>query len=236
MKYSEAVIQNIKQELDDTYIFQCVLNQQQIPSFLPGQYCYLANPTYKNPLEFHPFSIASSPLEKNYLEFCIKVYGSWTQTFCKKKQGDTFFLSENTGTFTWNKEIDRAVFLLGGIGISPIMSMLRFIAANKDKPSSLVMLYGNRTPETIAYEKELIQLQKIIPSFAVINIFSELSSPPSAKSYSGFITKEIIEKEVDQIHKQTFFIIGPPPFLQSMDNVLKDLSIDKKKIKTESIT
>jgi|SRR5579885_1811742 len=234
MTFFTATIQEKKQEVEDTYIFQLVPNETY-PTFLPGQYCYLKNPEYKNPDEVHPFSIASSPLEKRYLEFCIKAYGQWTQTFAKKQIGEIIKISQPEGKFTWNNNVNHAVFLLGGIGISPIMSMLRSLVKNNHKPDSLTMLYGNRTPQTIAYNDELQQLQKDLPNFKIIHIFSHVPKEHPWKGYRGFITKDIIEREVHVDMKPIFFIVGPPIFLQKMEQTLALLNVEKNDIRKESL-
>jgi len=236
MKYYPSVILSKKYEVEGTFIFRCALKRDNNAlSYLPGQYVYLANPTYKNPWEAHPFSIASSPTQKKYLEFCIKVYGPWTQELSKKKIGDSLYISQNTGNFIWNSDISHAAFLLGGIGISPIMSMLRFIAESNKQPSSITMLYGNRTPDTIAYKRELELLQDIIQNFNILHIFSDLSGNHSGQGYHGFITEDIIKKEINLRKKPTFFMVGPPIFLQKMKSILQDLTIRKDKIKSESL-
>src|SRR5579871_3747366 len=115
--YKTHIIEK-KKILDDTYIFR--LHPKPF-NFLPGQYVFLQNTLFK-PDDPHPFSIASSPFQKNCLEFCIKKYGQWTQTFSQKEKGEIVYISEPQGNFLWDQSIEHAVVLLGGIGISPIMS------------------------------------------------------------------------------------------------------------------
>lgn len=201
--------------------------------FLPGQYVFIKNPKYK-PEEEHPFSIASSPTKIKYLEFCIKNYGDWTEEFAKLEQGDEVRISDPQGSFVWDPTVNYAVFLLGGIGISPIMSMLRYLNdSNKKVP--ITLLYGNRTLATISYKQDLEEMLKFNPPLSIIHILSHLTDDDPWTGYRGFITKEIIEKEVDFNQHPTFFIIGPPVFTDLMNNILADFDLQPDQSKFEQL-
>lgn len=199
-------------------------------TFIPGQYCYLQIPGSDLA---KPFSIASAP-EEQFLEFCIKTYGSFSLALSKTKPGDRILVSEPTGSFVWEKSIKNATFLIGGIGISPIISMLSHIEKTNQRPT-LTLFYGNRTPETKAYAKELIALQKTIP-LRVIDMYSHLDAVHPWPGYRGFLTKEILQKEIVSTPHALFFLVGPPIFLEKMIVALEELDILPANIKTEVIS
>ncbi len=233
MKFYKYKLLKKWQEVETTYIYQFLPeNEAQIDSFKPGQYIFMKQSNFREN-ENHPFSIASSPNE-TILEFCIKIYGNWTKKLSEINKGQSVWISEPQGDFIWDTSIKNAVFLLGGIGISPIMSILRFIKNKKLQTNSLQILYGNRTPQTVAYRKDLDLLQQNLP-LKVVNIYSDLPKNDFQGGYRGFITREIVEKEVDLSLKPTFFIIGPPIFIEKMDLILADLNIDEENIKKEKI-
>ena len=68
-----------------------------------------------------------------------------------------------------------------------------------------------------------------------MHIFSDLKPDDPWKGYPGFITNEVLENEVNFKNKSTFFIIGPPVFIEKMTNLLKEFSIDEKQVKKELI-
>jgi ferredoxin-NADP reductase len=235
--FNDYIITNKYQEVEDTFIFNVKPKDGEIFDFSPGQYTFIKNPLYEKPDEEHPFSIASSPRNKEYLEFCIKVYGNWTKALSTLQSGDTLQIAEPRGNFIWENTIQHPVFLLGGIGISPIMSMLRTLAPDaRDSLQNVTMLYGNRTPETIAYKKELTELQSILPNFKIVDIFSHLPENHSWNGYRGFITQEIIKNEVDFNTKPIFFIIGPPVFIEKMIKLLKVFGVPEGQVKTEDVS
>lgn len=231
MTFKTYHVTHIFEEVPNTYILRLQPAEGRIFPFLPGQFVYIKNPFFL-PEESHPFSIASSPNEKTYLEFCIKVYGDWTKKITEIKKGSIFEISEPRGSFIWNKSIRHAVFLLGGIGISPIMSILRFLAENKQLVESITMLYGNRTPETIAYKDELVMLSTLLP-LKIIHIFSHVIPSDSVQGHRGFITEEILKKEVNLECNPTFFVVGPPIFVEKMKGLLSDFTTPYTRIKEE---
>lgn len=232
MKYYKYIIEEKTFETEGTHIYTLRPENESI-QFKAGQYVFLKDPNFSNPEEEHPFSITSTP-DRTNLEFCIKQYGDWTESFAKRVKGSIVFVSEPQGEFVWDKDITYAVFLLGGIGISPIMSILRTLQ-KKGNESEIVMIYGNRTPKTIAYEKELHQLENTLSNFKVIHVFSDIPYTHSWSGYRGFITKDIIEKEVNVKKNPTVFFIGPPIFIEKMNRILHSIGINQSQMKKENL-
>lgn len=232
MKYYKYIIENKQFETEGTYIYTLRPENETI-QFTPGQYVFLKDPKFAEPEEEHPFSIAS-PSEDTQLEFCIKQYGDWTESFAQRDTGDSVYVSDPQGNFVWNKDYSYVVFLLGGIGISPIMSMLRTLQ-QEGNTSEIVMIYGNRTPNTIAYKKELNHLVNVLPDFKLVDVFSDIPEDHPWTGYRGFITEDIIQKEIHLEKKPTFFFIGPPIFLEKMNSMLNRLEVNRENMKTESL-
>lgn len=233
MEFKEYTITSKKSAPDATFILQVKPKKNHsIFPFLPGQYCLLQNP-FVDAEDPRPFSIASAPETKEYLEFCIKIYGHWTQSFSRITPGNTLSLAGPFGEFTWDDHIHNAVFLAGGLGISPLLSMLRHLTYSKQNPH-ITLLYGNRTPDTVVYKDELEHIFQQ-RSGKLIHIFSHLPQEHSWQGYRGFITKAILEKEVDFPTKPVFFIVGPSVFIQKMKDLLAVFSIDEHHIRAENL-
>lgn len=203
-------------------------------SFKPGQYTNLYNPNYL-PEEAHPFAIASSPDNEEYLEFLIRAYGDWTQTLQKAHVGDPIKVDQPIGDFFWDKNDMNSVFLVGGVAISGFMSMMRYMRDENLEPK-ITLLYGNRTEDTIMHRKEV---EGLISEFAegskVVHILSHIKPEDTWEGYRGFMTKEIIEKEISLDSKSTFYIVGPPIFIELMEKILFELQVDKTKIKVQKL-
>ena len=200
-------------------------------SFFPGQFCQIKNPTYLKPEEARCFSIASAPHE-SHLEFAFKVYGSWTKQLGRARIGDSLHISGPFGKFTWSQDLPNAVFLAGGIGITPFISMLRSIQRSPRK-STITLLYGNRTEADIAYRSEIQAMVDTLPQSKVIHILSNTTSGDSWTGYRGFFSKEILLKEIAFDKSPSFFVCGPPPFVTLSEKLLDECNVDRTKVKRE---
>lgn len=235
MVFEEYIIDEVKSENDEVFILKVKpKNSTSILSFLPGQFAQIKNPLYQKPDETHLFSIASSPNNKEYLELCVKVYGFWTQALVKLKTDDSLFIRAPFGKFVWDSSLRNVVFLIGGVGIVPIISMLRFIKEKAQTPT-LTLIYRNRIEASIAYKEELDDLKRQLPTFKIVHV---LSNPLPSDSYNKqihqhLITPALIKKEVDLSLKPSFFLCGPPDFVKKMKQALKNLSIDQSYIHQE---
>lgn len=190
----------------------------------------MKNPTYTNPSESHAFSIASTP-KKQYFEFCIRSYGDWTRALHGKKEGEMLQIAGPFGNFIWKEQMNPVVFMAGGVGISPFYSILTSIMENNLSPS-VTLLYGSRTPDTILYRKELETLERKLPHLTLVHVLSDVPSTDMWKEYRGFVTEEIIKKELptQDVASLHFFISGPPIFIEKMRALLKNLGVPLEKI------
>jgi len=234
MKYYDSVVQSIQAESEGIFRLRVKPIRSETFTFFPGQYVFMKNPRF-HPQEGHAFSIASSPLTKGCLEFCIKEYGNWTQKIANVQTGDSLKISKPTGTFIWNDSFKHAVFLIGGLGISPVMSILRTIHIQKADPY-ITLLYGSRSPSQVVFKKELENLACTLSHFKIIHIFSHLHNNHTWQGYSGFITEEIVKKEIDRTKNPHYFIVGPPIFLEKMIHILEKLSVSSDRIHRENVS
>lgn len=235
MGFEEYIIDDIKSQNGGIYIFRVKPKTgASVFSFLPGQFTQIKNPLYQKPEDAHLFSIASSPNTKDHLEFCIKVYGFWTQALSKLRIGDSLFIRGPYGKFIWNSSLKNVVFLIAGVGIVPIISMLRFIQEEKQTPS-LTLIYRNSTQDSITYKEELDNLCKELKTFKIVDVLSNtIPSSLNAKHlHLDIITLDFIKKEVNLSLQPTFFLCGPPMFVEKMKQTLKNLSIDQSLIHQE---
>lgn len=93
---------------------------------------------------FRFFSISSSPTETGYIEFTTRISGSdYKNALDKMKAGDIIHINGPSGRFTYKPEYKKIAFLSGGIGITPIMSILRYVS-DKKIDADIVLLYGNK--------------------------------------------------------------------------------------------
>ena len=147
--------------------------------------------------------------------------------------GDWAHIKAPNGEFTFKGEYPKVVMIAGGIGITPFRSMIRY-CADKAIGSEIVMLYGNRREETIAFREELDILAKQNLKLKVVYTLSEPSD--DWKGRRGYVTPQMIKEEISDYMERVFYMCGPPAMVTSMIDVLKTLQIAAGKIRTENFS
>lgn len=230
MGFTKYRIIHVEKATHDTSVLRLVPAGGPLFSFRAGQYCHLKNPTFR-PDEIHSFSIASGEYTKDYVEFCIKEYGQWTKTTSALKVGDLLHIEGPFGDVFLDTSLSYVVFLVGGVGIAPVMSMIRTIG-ELDQPVVPVLLYGARTPGDLVYKNEIEQILAK-KNGKVSYIFSHLPPDFLWNGHRGFITPEIITSEVDLTKQPAFYMFGPPIFVDTMATELTGLGVPNTSIHKE---
>lgn len=220
MELKAHTIKNISFITHDTFLLQIDISAKDF-RYKSGDYCYIQNRTSTLPNEQRPFSIASSPTETSFIEFCIKIYGDWTRQLSTLQPGQTLYLSDPQDDSHLVDE-DYLVFLVGGVGIAPVMSMIRCLV-DTHSTKEILLIYGNKTERDIIYRKELHQITSRHPDLKVVHVLSEEPADSAWKGERGFFTKELLEKEVDLSKHPYFYTYGNPMFLQIARKLVSQL-------------
>jgi ferredoxin-NADP reductase len=180
------------------------------------------------------FSIASSPFE-SHLMFATRMRDTAFKRSLKKVPMHTEIkIDIPTGSFTLHKNPAKAaVFLAGGIGITPFLSIVR--QANHDQLShKLFLFYSNRRPEDAPFLETLQELQKTNPNFQFIGTMTEMSrSNRKWEGEAGFINKQMLSKYLSKLQGPIYYIAGPPAMVAAMREMLVVSGIDEDDIRTE---
>ena len=193
-------------------------------NFQPGQFAWLT--AWKTPFSDteHPFSIASSAERPDLLEFTIKELGKFTASIKQLKPGQKVYVDGAYGSFSCDRypQARALVLLAGGIGITPIMSMLRSLADRGDN-RPLGLFYANRDRESITFYDEFDNLEKRLN----LKVVQVLEKPPQEwNGEIGFITTEILQRHLDQsllALQPQFFICGPKPMMNAVEGHLAEI-------------
>ncbi len=123
--------------------------------------------------------------------------------------------------------------LSGGIGITPLISMIKY-ATDLKIQKNIILIYGNNTAQDIAFKDELENLQKQNQNLKTIHVINQ--PPPRWKGYTGFINASIIKKEIADYQNRIFYTCGPPGMINSMKKILQELKVPENQIKVENFT
>jgi ferredoxin-NADP reductase len=136
-----------------------------------------------------------------------------------------FVLDDNPGS--------SAVFLAGGIGITPFVSILRHEATTK-RERKLRLFYSNRRPEDAAFLAELQRHHHQNPNFRFVGTMTDMGH--SRRPWSGelgFINKEMLARHIDDLLVPTYYIAGPPAMVEAMGNILAGAGVNAAQVRTD---
>jgi ferredoxin-NADP reductase len=180
------------------------------------------------------FSIASSPFE-NELVFTTRMRDTAFKRSLKKVPLSTEVkIGSAAGSFTLHKDRAKpAVFLAGGIGITPFLSILR--QAHHDRlPHKLYLFYSNRRPEDTAFLDTLQNLEMTNPNLRLICTMTEMSK--SEKEWKGetvVIDQEMLSRHLATLQGPIYYSAGPPAMVAGMRAMLVSAGVDEDDIRTE---
>lgn len=205
--------------------------------FRPGQYVTLGLPDCANASESgdtRTLSITSAPQE-HFLMLATRL----RNTKFKQRLSRIALSSEVTidgpgGGFAMDVDaVQTAVFIAGGIGITPVRSILVSAARNK-LPRRTFLFYSNRRPEDAAFLDELTELQNANPHFHLIATMTRMQeSNQEWTGSTGHLNWDLIAKYVGDTIAPVYYLVGPPRFVDSMRALLVDRSVDFGHIRAE---
>ncbi len=192
--------------------------------YQPGQFFFITI-KIRGEEAIHHFSFSSSPTEKGYIEFTKRITTSdFSQALAVMKPGDWAHLRGPEGSFTLPRKKHKLAFLSGGIGITPLRSMLRYIT-DKKLDFDVVLLYGNNSWEDIAFREELGGMAAANPRLRIEHILSGPDLPPDWKGKTGFINKDMVAELVPDYTERLFYLSGPPRMVIALEGQLTALDI-----------
>lgn len=197
----------------------------------PGQFAFITFLSTKLAREEHPFTISSAP-NIEFISHSIKQSGDFTSQLGKLKVGDKAILDGPFGVFSNVDMKGPFIFIAGGIGITPFVSMLRYMDQNKIN-ERVTLLYANRTFADIAFFEMLKNLSAKNKWLRVVHVLSVENNP---LYYFGTLNIDVLKKEIDFPEISTIFLCGPPPMMRTLKKTLLILGAKKENILTEEFS
>lgn len=180
-------------------------------------------------------TIASAPFEKE-LMFAMRMRDSaFKRTLRNLRLGSEAIIDNPAGVFTLHEDCSRlAVFIAGGIGITPFLSILRQAAFNR-LPYRLYLFYSNRRPEDAAFSSELQAIPKSNPYFQFIPVMTQMwRSQREWAGETGYVGEAMLSRYLHSIVGPVYYLAGPPGMIESMRQKLLELGVDRNDINADS--
>ena len=210
---------------------------KEAPDFKPGQFFFVTIKIEGVERTKH-FSFSNSPTEKGYVEFTKRITGSpFSKALDRLKTGDWARLKMPYGAFTFEGEYRNLAFLSGGIGITPIRSIIKFVV-DKKIPVDIMLLYGNNTESDIIFKDDFDNIQGTNDNFRVRYTLTGLDANNGKWSgRRGYIDAGMVKEEIPDYKERVFYICGPPVMVTALIDMVKNgLGVPEDKIKTENFT
>jgi len=224
----------IIQRTSDIKSFRFPIHSKDAP-FSPGQFFFLTIEV-GGVDAVHHFSFSSSPTDRDYIEFTKRITShDFSQALDNIKPGTRAHIMGSFGKFILPSQGQKLAFLTGGIGITPIGSMLRYIA-HKNLSYDIALLYGNKSYEDIAFYQELNELAFSLPSLHVGHVLSGPVFPDDWRGKKGYINTDLVVETIPDYKERLFYVSGPPKMVLSLIEQLAAVKIPEQQIKRDSFT
>ncbi len=226
----------ITQETHDVRSFCFAADEPLLFTFKPGQYVQITTDIDGTPTS-RLYSISTPPSRPHNFSITVKrvpggVVSNWLhESF---QVGDTLCIKGAMGAFNFSDLPSRkALMLSGGSGITPVMSMSRWLYDVADDVD-IHFVHSARTPSDIIYHHELQSMDTRTPNFRLSLVCEGSLTGETWSGYRGFLNKEMLEQMVPDLMERTIYICGPEPYMQAVRKIIKALDFPMDQYHEES--
>ncbi len=216
------VVCSVKQVGKDAYSVEVKPNEGQILDYVPGQFAFITPMSGNVPREEHPFTLSSTPSRPNTLQFIIRSLGDWTSKIYRLNSGEPVSLDGPYGLFSHVAlpQNDPIIMIAGGIGITPMLSMLRYEADANDQ-RQILLIWSNKTREHIVLPEEFTDLERRLQGFQMIHVITRNTVGGDKNTRLDQVTLERLLTGCSR--KARIFICGPPGMMKEVSHSVKKI-------------
>jgi ferredoxin-NADP reductase/ferredoxin len=205
-------------------------------TFLPGHFLTFSVSIDGKRLR-RSYTIASSPTQTGYVEVTVKrqEHRAVSQYLHDHVAvGSLLDVSAPAGRFTFTEEMGREgiVLIAGGVGITPMMSVTRYLT-DTSFPGEIFFLFGARTTEDFIFREELEHLQRRHGNLHIAATMSRAQGS-AWMGPEGPVSKEFIAHAVPELSRRHIHLCGPPPMMDAVKAALAELGVPKEQVMTEA--
>lgn len=208
------------------------LPQEKI-SFMPGQFLQMIfDEKNSGNKELNKYLSFSSSPAREYIEVTKRLSES---AFSGRLRGlgknDPVLIKAPLGNCVFKEDYKKIAFLIGGIGITPVISILEHII-DKRLGTDVLLLYSNKIEEELAFKKELDYWQEINKNIKSLYVITD-NAPKDKSCIFGRIDKNLLLEKTKDLKERIIFIFGPPKMVEAMKNLCIEIGLREENIKTE---
>lgn len=207
-------------------------------AFTAGQYARLSlpHPAHPDPGgDRRTFSIASPPQETATIRFATRMTGSpMKRSLAEAPLGAPIELAGPVGTFTLHEDASiPAVFIAGGIGITPFLSMVHD-AVNRRLPHTITLIYSNRSPEGTAFHEEFVRLAEECDRFTYLPTMTQAEA--SRQPWTGErrrVDGAFLHECLGDIAAPLYYVAGPPGLVAGVVRTVTEAGAERGRVRAE---
>ena len=229
----QAVCSEIEDLTYDMKRFRFELKEPSEVKFTAGQYMQLFCPKYKGNKEevYRAYSIASDPKENNYIDLIIRrvpngICTTWCFDFLK--QGDSVKLNGPYGEFRMSDTEAPMVFVAGGSGMAPFVSILSQMR-NTDSKRKAKYFYGGNTTKDLCMAEEMKAFEEALEGFEFIPVVANPEEGNGWDGETGLVT-EAVQRNYDDLSEHEGYLCGSPGMIDAAVKVFKELGMTEDKV------
>ena len=217
---------------EDAMCLEIVSKTKTKFNYLPGQFSFFTFFSNHISREEHPFSLTSTPTRTSCLQFVVRTTGDWTAKLKNLQPGDRVLLKGPFGLFSHlqlpaKKEI---VMIAGGIGITPMLCMLRYMADCNDQ-RKITLIWSNQTRKRIIFPDEFQSLEAQLKG---LRIFHVLTRDPEFRGETGRLDQHKLKMLLSDCSlSSAIFVCGPHQMMKEVRRCLVCLNFSKRLIFVE---
>jgi predicted ferric reductase len=224
-------VTEVRKERGDSWTLAMQPERHSGFHFRPGQFGWLT--VWGSPFKLtgHPFSFSSSAeVTDGRVEMTIRSLGDFTSAIGDVPVGRRVYLDGPYGVFTIGSPTDMHILIAGGIGVTPMMSMMRTLAHRGDK-RPVILLYGSNNWESITFREDLEALKARL-NLTTVHV---LANPPVGwTGEQGFITAEVFKRYLPPPYADhEYFICGPDLMMDAIEKALGEMNVPLSKYHSE---
>ena len=228
MQFTQFILRKIIQESQDVRTFMLSLPDSSIPDFIPGNFFLLALNDGNGKRVQRAYSIASVKSE-GALRFIIKLKGVFTTLLWQKKEGETIEVSGPYGIFKLKDTDTERVFIGGGVGISPLRSM---IIQTLSQGKKATLFQSAKTNEELVYYVEFESLSKENSLFTFYPALTR-ETPSGWCGLCERISADLIKRTIGTLEGKSYYLCGSKEMMASVAQSLIDAGVPKENVHKE---
>ena len=224
-------LKEVRDVADGTCLF--IFDKPEGYTFKAGQYVAFEVPKLEG-IEIdtrgliRSLSIASAPFEEELYFSMRKGESSFKQICWMLAPGMAVTITKAVGFFVLPADEDARpiVFLAGGIGVTPVRSILKQ-AEHEKSNRNFTFFYSNRFTKDAAFDEEIKQI--VLPELRYVTVLSKSEEPAAPENDErGYINEAMIRKYVQDISGCVYYIVGSPQFSEAVEKMLIDMGVPKE--------